>query len=65
MSVLQEYQTIRKRMGEKTYSHIQEFLKLHPKYFLSDVYYRESVWGEFRNWENKIYTKKKENQGGN
>lgn len=51
MSILQEYATIRKEIGEEKYSHIVKFLDCHPQYLLSDVYYRESVWNEFEAWE--------------
>lgn len=53
MSILQEYEQIRKRIGEEKFSHIEQFLEVHPHYFLSDVYYRESVWKEFEEWESK------------
>ena len=53
MSILQEYEQIRKRIGEEKFSHIEAFLEAHPHYFLSDVYYRESVWKEFEVWESK------------
>lgn len=50
MSILQEYKTIRKQIGEKKYNQICEFLKHHSHYLLSDVYYRESVWNEMEAW---------------
>lgn len=51
MSVLQEYEEIKKTIGTEKYNQILEFLKNHPHYLLSDVYYRESVWNEMENWE--------------
>lgn len=57
MSILQEYESIRKRLGEKRYSHIEAFLEAYPDYYLSDVYYRESVWNEFEEWEKKTFSK--------
>lgn len=51
MSILQEYEQIRKQIGEEKYSHIEKFLETHPHYFLSDVYYKKSVWEEFEEWE--------------
>lgn len=51
MSVLQEYESIRKRIGEEKYNKITAFLKAHPHYYLSDVYYRKSVWDEMENWK--------------
>lgn len=55
MSVLQEYEAIRRRLGKEKYSHIEAFLKLNPQYFLSDIYYRKTVWNEFSEWENQTY----------
>ena len=55
MSILQEYEQIRKRIGEEKFSHIETFLEAHPHYFLSDVYYRESVWKEFEEWEKNTW----------
>lgn len=55
MSILQNYSAIRKRLGEEKFSHIEEFLDVHPHYFLSDVYYREKVWNEFISWEKENY----------
>lgn len=50
MSILQEYEQIRKQIGEEKYSQIEEFLENYPQYLLSDVYYRKSVWDEMENW---------------
>ena len=55
MSILQEYTEIRKRLGEEKFSHIEAFLEKHPHYLLSDVYYRESVWNEFEDWEKENF----------
>lgn len=55
MSILQEYTEIRKRLGEEKFSHIEKFLDDNPHYFLSDVYYRESVWNEFEDWEKENF----------
>lgn len=52
MSILQEYETIKKSIGEKKYKQIVEFLKAHPHYYLSDVYYKKSVWDEMEKWAN-------------
>jgi len=51
MSILQEYETIKNKIGEEKFAHIEIFLEQHPNYFLSDVYYKESVWNEFEKWE--------------
>ena len=50
MSILQEYESIKKTIGKEKYNQIIKFLECHPQYFLSDVYYRKSVWCEFENW---------------
>ncbi len=55
MSILQEYEKIRKSIGEEKYNHIEQFLELNPNYLLSDVYYKEKVWDEFEQWESKEY----------
>lgn len=52
MSILQEYEAIRKRIGEEKYKQIEEFLEAHPHYFLSDVYYKKDVWDEMEAWVN-------------
>ena len=51
MSILSEYEVIRKRLGEKTYRKIVKFLKAHPYLLLSDVYYKEEVWKNFEVWK--------------
>jgi hypothetical protein len=50
MSILQDYKMIRQQIGENKYCQVCEFLKHHPHYLLSDVYYRESVWNEMEAW---------------
>lgn len=50
MSILQEYALIRKEIGEEKFHKIEEFLKHHPHYYLSDVYYKQSVWNEMEDW---------------
>lgn len=57
MSILSEYEEIRKRIGEEKYNLIGKFLKDHPQYTLSDVYYRESVWDEMEEYSKKIQIK--------
>lgn len=60
MSILQEYEAIRKKISEKKYQQIQDFLENHPHYYLSDVYYRESVWNEMEKWTENIIKVSKE-----
>lgn len=50
MSVLSEFEQIRKQIGERRYKQICKFLEANPQYTLSDVYYRESVWKESIQW---------------
>lgn len=47
MSILQEYERIRKEIGEEKFARIEVFLAAHPDLFLSDVYYKEEVWNKF------------------
>lgn len=49
MSILQEYEKIRKSIGEEKYKQIEEFLDTQP-YDLSDVYYNKCVWDEMEKW---------------
>lgn len=53
MSILQEYESIRKMIGEEKYKQIEIFLDIHPHYYLDDVYYRKNVWDEMENWVEK------------
>ena len=50
MSILQEYEQIRKQIGEEIYHDIEKLLDEHPHYLLSDVYYKKSVWDEMEEW---------------
>lgn len=47
MSILQEYERIRKDIGEEKFARIEAFLAAHPDLLLSDVYYKEEVWNKF------------------
>lgn len=55
MSILQDYIKIKNEIGEERFTHIENFLDVHPHYFLSDVYYRETVWKEFETWEKENF----------
>ena len=50
MSILQEYEQIRKEIGEEKYRAINKYLSLHPELFLSDIYYKEVEWNRFEMW---------------
>jgi hypothetical protein len=51
MSIMQEYETIRKMIGKKKYKKIEAFLKRNPQFLLSDVLYSEEVYNKFVQWE--------------
>lgn len=51
VSILQEYEEIRREIGEERFQRIEAFLALHPDLFLSDVYYKETVWKLFEEYE--------------
>lgn len=52
MSILQEYEEIRKSMSPRENKMIQEFLEYHPQYLLSDIYYNSKIHQKFENWWN-------------
>lgn len=51
MSILQDYAKIRSTIGEKTFKNIEKYLESHKDKFLSDVYYNEKAWEDFKAWE--------------
>ena len=51
MSILQEYEQIRKGLGEDKYLRIEEFLSFRHDLDLSDVYYKPDVFAEFERYE--------------
>ena len=57
MSILQEYEQIRKDIGEERYKRIETFLQLHPELDLGDVYYKAAVWKQFMEYEDIDITK--------
>lgn len=58
MSILQEYEEIRRKLGDKEISMISAFLQENTQYLLSDVYYNEEVYNKYMAWkgENKMKT---------
>lgn len=50
MSILQEYESIRKSIGEDKYNAINEYLTEYPQVYLSDIYYNENEWNKFEEW---------------
>ena len=53
MSILQEYATIRRQIGEKEYSDICKYLDSHKNVLLSDVYYSATAFKRFKAWQAK------------
>lgn len=58
MSILQEYELIRKKLGEDRFHTIEVFLSVRPDIFLSDVYYNPKVFAEFVKFEKKHNARK-------
>ena len=53
MSILQEYESIRRWIGEEKYQAINRYLDSHPDVLLSDVYYNEEAYKKFEAWWNQ------------
>lgn len=53
MSILQEYETIRRQIGEEKFKKIEEYLELYPDKYLSDLYYKQAEWEAFEQWCNE------------
>lgn len=51
MSIMSEYETIKKVIGEAEYKMIEQFLRLHPEYLLSDILYSRSFYKEYEQWK--------------
>lgn len=54
MSILQEYENIRRDIGEDTYNAIGKYLDRHPDVLLSDIYYKRTEWEKFENERTEI-----------
>ena len=53
MSILQEYEQIRREMGEKKYDCIETYLNTHPSdLLLSDILYKPEHYIDFDKWYN-------------
>jgi DNA topoisomerase VI subunit A len=50
MSILQEYGKIKKSLGTVTNQKIDEYLGLNPEIRLSDIYYSQEHWDQFKKW---------------
>lgn len=53
MSILQEYEQIRREIGEDKYNAIEKYLELHQDILLSDIYYTREGWNKFEDWYRK------------
>ena len=59
MSILQEYEQIRREMGEKKYDSIEKYIDTHPDVLLSDILYKPEHYINFDKWYNwKILNRK-------
>lgn len=59
MSILQEYEMIRKEMGEKKFDSIELYLNSHEELLLSDILYKPEHYIDFDKWYNeKILNRK-------
>lgn len=54
MSILQEYENIRKEMGEDKYNAIEKYLNLHQDLYLSDIYYKQEEYEKFEKWYKEV-----------
>jgi hypothetical protein len=53
MSILQEYAKIRSNLRPGEFEAIERYLALHPRLFLSDIYYNLDEYTKFDNWWDK------------
>lgn len=59
MSIMQEYEQIRREMGEKKYDSIEKYIDSHPNVLLSDILYKPEHYINFDKWYNwKILNRK-------
>ena len=59
MSIMQEYEQIRREMGEKKYDSIEKYIDTHPDVLLSDILYKPEHYTNFDKWYNwKILNRK-------
>jgi len=50
MSILQEYEEIKKSMGSRKYNAIEQYLEDNPNLLLSDVLYKRQEYEKFDEW---------------
>lgn len=59
MSIMQEYEQIRREMGEQKYDSIEKYINTHPDVLLSDILYKPEHYTNFDKWYNwKILNRK-------
>jgi len=52
MSIMQEYEQIRREMGEQKYDSIEKYIDTHPDVLLSDILYKPQNYIDFDKWYN-------------
>lgn len=52
MSILQEYEQIRREMGGNKYDSIKKYIETHPNILLSDILYKPEYYIDFDKWYN-------------
>lgn len=50
MSILQEYESIRRSISENKYNAIEKYLDIHKDLYLSDIYYKQEEYEKFEKW---------------
>lgn len=58
MSILQEYEEIKKGLRDGEFDAIERYLSIHPELYLSDIYYKEHVYKQFDAWWTEEKTRK-------
>ena len=51
MSILQEYEEYRKRVGNEEWQMMNKFLEENRQYLLSDLLYRKSIYAVYQQWK--------------
>jgi len=51
MSILQDFEIIKKELGEKEWALIEDYLKEHKELLLDNVIYSEEGWNAFQEWK--------------
>lgn len=51
MSILQEYEQIKKQVGVEEWNRMLRFLELHQEVYLSDLLYNEESYNKYKQWK--------------